>query len=185
MAYRLSLSLRKSLSFPKCFEFVGNDVCPKGNQPAQSKHQLLKTWPIPDIVHDVATFIGFAQFYSKFIHHFELRVAPLWELTIKRKYTYPVAAIWTDACQRSFDDIRDTIISDPCLLCYNPKCLVIPCSDLSSKGFGYVVCQPGTDDKSEAAMKAYRLGSDYNFMTKDSSATIRPVAFGGRQCHAK
>jgi hypothetical protein len=64
MAYCLSLSLRKSFIFPKCFEFVGNNVCPKGNRPAQSKHQLLKTWPIPDIVRDVATFIGFAQIYS-------------------------------------------------------------------------------------------------------------------------
>jgi hypothetical protein len=134
----------------------------------------------PDIVHDVATFIGFAQFYSKYIHHFELRVTLLQELTIKREYTDPVAAIWTDACQLSFDDIWDAIISDPCLLCYNPKRLVILCSDFSSKGFGYVVCQPGTDDTSEAAMKAYQLGSDFNFMMKDSSATIRPVAFGGR-----
>ena len=131
-------------------------------------------------MHDVATFIGFAQFYSKYIHHFELRVTPLRGLTIKHEYTNPVAAIWTDACQRSFDDIRDAIISDPCLLCYNPKRLVILCSNFSSKGFGYVVCQPGTNDTSEAAMKAYRLGSDFNFMTKDSSATNRPVAFGGR-----
>ena len=45
MAYHLSLSLRKSFIFPKRFEFIGNDVCPEGNRPAQSKHQLLKTWP--------------------------------------------------------------------------------------------------------------------------------------------
>jgi hypothetical protein len=36
MAYRLSLSLKKSYIFPKQFEFVGNDVCPEGNWPAQS-----------------------------------------------------------------------------------------------------------------------------------------------------
>jgi hypothetical protein len=153
MAYRLSLSLRKSFIFPKHFKFVGNDVCPEGNRPAQSKHQLLETWPIPDMVRDVATFIGFAQFYSRYIHHFELRVTPLRELTIKRKYTNPVAAIWTDACQCSFDDVRDAIFSDPCLLRYNPKRLVILRSNFSSKGFGYVVCQPGTNNTSEAAMK--------------------------------
>jgi hypothetical protein len=34
MAYRLSLSLKKSSIFPKRFKFVGNDVCPKGNWPA-------------------------------------------------------------------------------------------------------------------------------------------------------
>ena len=31
-------------------------------------------------------------------------------------------------------------------------------------------------------MKAYRSGSDFNFMTTGSSAMIRPVTFGGRRC---
>jgi hypothetical protein len=46
-AYCLSLSLKKSFIFPKQFKFIGNDVCPDGNHPAQSKHQLLTTWPHP------------------------------------------------------------------------------------------------------------------------------------------
>ncbi len=79
MLYRLSLSLMKSFIFPKCFEFVGNNVCPKGNWPVQSKHELLKTWPQPEIVWDVPKFIGFAQFYRKYIHHFEVCVSPLYE----------------------------------------------------------------------------------------------------------
>ena len=75
------------------FEFVGNDVCPEGNRPAQSKHQLLESWPQPEIVRDVAKFIGFAQFYSKYIHHFELRVAPLRALTTIHEYTDQVSPI--------------------------------------------------------------------------------------------
>jgi hypothetical protein len=109
MAYRLSLSLKKSFISPKRFEFVENDDCPDGNRPAQSKHQLLQLWPSPEVVCDVAKFIGFAQFYSKYIHHFELRIISLRELTAKREYTNPVADIWMDACQRSFDDIREAI----------------------------------------------------------------------------
>ena len=93
LAYCLSLSLQKSFVFPTRFEFVGNDVCPEGNQPAQSKHQLLKSWPQPEIVRDVAKFIGFAQFYSKYIHHFELRVAPLRALTTIHEYTDQVSPI--------------------------------------------------------------------------------------------
>jgi hypothetical protein len=68
---------------------------------------------------DVAKFIGFTQFYGKYIHHFELRIQPIRDLTIKREYTEPVAEIWTDACQRSFNDVRDAILSDLCLLLYN------------------------------------------------------------------
>jgi hypothetical protein len=40
-SYRLSLSLRKSDIFPKCFKFVGIDVCLDGNCHVMSKHQLL------------------------------------------------------------------------------------------------------------------------------------------------
>ena len=61
-AYNLSLTLCKSHFFPKLFEFVGIDVCNYGIRPAQSKFMLLKTWPAPEFVRDVAKFIGFAQF---------------------------------------------------------------------------------------------------------------------------
>jgi hypothetical protein len=38
----LSLGLKKSHIFPMLFEFVGIDVCPDGNRPTMSKHQLLQ-----------------------------------------------------------------------------------------------------------------------------------------------
>ena len=70
-SYHLSLSLRKSHIFPNCFELVGIDVCLDGNCSAMSKHQLVEHWPQPESVRDVAKIIGFAQFYSKIIPHFE------------------------------------------------------------------------------------------------------------------
>jgi hypothetical protein len=89
LAYRLSLSLRKSCISPPRFESVGVDVCDDGNQPAKSKHTHLQTWPPPELVRDVEKFIGLAQFYSRFIHHFEIRITPLRKLT-KLEYTAPV-----------------------------------------------------------------------------------------------
>ena len=84
-AYNLSLTLCKSRFFPNRFEFVGVDVCNDGNCPAESKYMLLKTWAEPEFVRDVAKFIGFAQFYSRFIPNFKIRVAPLCTL-IKGEY---------------------------------------------------------------------------------------------------
>ena len=120
-AYCLSLSLKKSFIFPERFEFVGNDVSPDGNRSAQTKHQLLESWPHPTIVRDIAKFIGFAQFYSVYIHHFELRITPLREITIKSEYTDPVGPLWNDAAQRSMDDLKEAILSDPCLMHFNHK----------------------------------------------------------------
>ncbi len=63
---------KKSHIFPKQFEFVGSNVCPEGNHPAMTKHQLLEHWPMPIIVCDIAKFVGFMQFHSCFVPNFEI-----------------------------------------------------------------------------------------------------------------
>jgi hypothetical protein len=83
--YRLTLSLKKSHFFPKRFKFVGISVPANGNQPAMSKHNLLRHWPLPKLVRDVASFVGFLQFYSNAIPHFEVRALPLPEI-LTREY---------------------------------------------------------------------------------------------------
>ncbi len=106
LAYHRLLSLRKSHLFFLRFEFVGNDVCADGNHPAQSKHQLLSTWPKPKLVKYIAKFIGFVQFYSKYINHFEVKATPLHELTINNEYTDPVAPIWFNAVQHALNNLK-------------------------------------------------------------------------------
>jgi hypothetical protein len=114
-AYRLSLNLCKSHIFPSHFEFVGIGVCIDGNHLAQSKHTLLETWPAPETVHDAVKFIGFAQFYSRFIHNLKLHVAPLREIT-KQEYTDPITQYWSNAAQNSLDAMKNAILADPCVL---------------------------------------------------------------------
>ena len=113
-AYRLTPSLKKSHFFPKHLEFVHIDVSPDGNRPAMSKHELLKHWPTPVLVRDVASFVGFLQFYSKFIPNFEIRVEPLQKI-MARECTKEVGDLWTPEAQSTFNDLRNSILSDPCL----------------------------------------------------------------------
>ena len=123
-AYRLTLSLKKSHFFPKRLEFVGIDVSPDGNRPAMSKHELLKHWPIPVLVCDVASFVGFLQFYSKFIPNFEIRVEPLCTI-MARDYTKEVGDLWTPKAQSTFDELRNSILGDPCLQRFDPHKLTV------------------------------------------------------------
>jgi hypothetical protein len=62
LVYHLSISLKKNFIFPQYFEFLGNDICPDGNSPSQSKHKLLSTWPHPEVVRNIAKLIGLFGF---------------------------------------------------------------------------------------------------------------------------
>jgi hypothetical protein len=132
---------------------------------------------------DVAKIVGFAQFYGMFIPQCELRIAPLRDLITKLEYTEPVVPHWTTAAQDFFNNFKLAILSDPCLKHFDHNRLIVLRLDFLSEGFGYVVCQPGTDIALTVAMDAYRSGLDFSFMTKDSAAVLHPVAFGVGRCH--
>jgi hypothetical protein len=68
------------------------------------------------------------------------------------EYTDPVKLHWTTAAQDSFEDIKPAILLDPCLMQFNHQQLIVLCTDFSSRGFGYVLCQPGNNKASTAAM---------------------------------
>jgi hypothetical protein len=95
--------MKKSHFFLNWLEFIGIDVSPNGNRPAMLKHKLLKHWPIPEYVRDVASFVGFLQFYSKFIPHFKVCVDPLRRI-MQRDYMELVGDLWTSDAHATFDD---------------------------------------------------------------------------------
>jgi hypothetical protein len=50
--------------------------------------------------------------------------------------------------------------------------------DFSGEGFGYVACQPANNHASLQAMHKYMQGRTFDFMMKDSTTMLHPVAFG-------
>ncbi len=175
----LSLSLKKSFIFPKRVKFVGIDVCQDGNRPAMSKHQLIVHWPTPVIVRDVAKFVGFLRFYSRFIPNFEVRILPLRKI-MKDDYTSTIGSAWTPAANAAFKEMRQAILSDPCLQRYDHCKLLVLHTDFSKDGFRFVACQPANNEVSLTAMNRCMRGKGFDFMTKMSLAVLHPVAFGCR-----
>jgi hypothetical protein len=176
----LSLNLKKCHWIPERLKFVGIDVTADGNRPAQSKHQLLDSWPVPTIVRDVSSFIGFAIFYSKFIPLFESRITRLREITTLES-TELVAPVWDSKAQSEFDDIRNAILADPVLRRFDYRRRTYLLSDFCKNGFGYVACQPGNDPSSLAAMHREMAGGDCEFLLPNSKLLLHPVAFGCRR----
>jgi hypothetical protein len=127
-----------------------------------------------------AKFIGFGQFYSRFIPHFELRIPTLRSIT-SNDYSQPIGDLWTPAAQAEFDDIHNAILADPCIKRFDSTKLVVLRTDFSSLGFGYCLLQPGDDAASVSAAQDYRDGKGFAFMTKESQAVLNPVCFGARK----
>ena len=176
----LSLSLRKTHIFPKRFEFVGIDVCIDGNRPAMSKRQLLLHWPGPEIVRDVAKFVGFILFYGRYIPHCEIRLEPL-RTIMAHEYDEPLGTLWTAHAAASMESLKVAFLDDPCTKRFDHRKLLVLMTDFSTKGFGYVACQPGDDDESQAAMREFMRGGQCEFLKKGSKIALHPIAFGSRR----
>jgi hypothetical protein len=96
----------------------------------------------------------------------------------KNEYTDPAALLWTDTDQATLEDMKNTIISNPCLQRFDYQKLVLLCTDFSALGFGYMLLQPGNNDASIKASQEYREGKGVSFMTKDFPAVLHHVCLG-------
>ena len=63
--------------------FVGYMVSPAGIGMDPEKIQSILGWPVPKSVKEVQSFLGFANFYRKFIGYYSRLATPLTTLTRK------------------------------------------------------------------------------------------------------
>ena len=71
----------------------------------------IQEWPIPTTVKQVRSFLGFGNFYRKFISHYSDVTNPLTNLTKKdNKFK------WTEECQKAFDNSKKQFTEEPVLL---------------------------------------------------------------------
>ncbi|GLB45344.1 putative retrotransposable element tf2 155 kda protein type 1-like [Lyophyllum shimeji] len=68
----------------------------------------IKEWPTPTNIKGVRSFLGFGNFYRKFISHYSDLARPLKELTKKDK-----PWDWTAECQEAFDKLKTAFLSAP------------------------------------------------------------------------
>ena len=94
-----------------------------------TKVEAITKWPSPRNVTELQRFIGFANFYRRFINQFSSITRPLHELT---KNDTPF--IWSDKCEESFDRLKNMFTTAPILSIadpYRPFILECDCSDFA------------------------------------------------------
>jgi hypothetical protein len=104
-----------------------------------SKIDVVLSWPKPANVKEVQSFLGFANFYRRFIYNYSKISRPLNNLT--RKNT---RFIWTDRCQKAFDSLKTAFTTAPILAHFNPENPIIVETDSSEYAIAGILSQLNT-----------------------------------------
>ena len=130
---------------------------------------------------DISSFISFALFYSDYIPFFEFRIQRLRKLTtLPYEHTLTCVDFDHDA-QQEWNDIKKALLSDPLLRRADKNKRVYLRTDFSSKGFGFVVLQPGDDKISLDAMKREEEGGVCEFDINKKGPRLLPCAMGAKK----
>jgi len=117
-------------------EFLGLIVKPDQLTMDPTKLAGIKEWLAPTTVKGVRSFLGFGNFYRRFIGHFAELAQPLNELTRKNKVFE-----WTANCQLSFEALKAKFSESPVLLMPDPTKPFVVESDASKFATGAVLRQ--------------------------------------------
>ena len=132
-------------------EYLGYVLSSYGLTMSDAKVKTIQEWPEPRKVKDIQSFLGFANFYRRFIFNYSDIVIPLTRLT--RKDT---PWNFNENCRRAFNTLKQVFTSAPILTHWVPD--------------AQLVVETNTSD--------YALAAILSIMTKDNE--IHPVAFHSR-----
>nr|XP_055074659.1 uncharacterized protein LOC129454170 [Misgurnus anguillicaudatus] len=156
--YGLKLSPEKCSFFQTSVRYLGHIVSQHGVSTDPSKIEAVKTWPKPQTLKELKSFLGFAGYYRRFVKDFSKIVRPLNDLTAgyppvrknakcrEVKQTYlnprdPLGQRWTNECQRAFDTIVDKLTTAPILGYADPRLPYLLHTDASTIGLGAALYQ--------------------------------------------
>ena len=76
-----------------------------------AKVTAITEWPVPRSMKEVQQFLGFANFYRKFINNYSAIASPLTYLT--RKAVKATRFAWTPAADAAFLQLRQAFVAAP------------------------------------------------------------------------
>ena len=128
--------------------YLGMIISTSGVKMDPKKVQCIVDWEDPKDLKDVQAFLGFANFYRRFIKNFSRIARPLVALTKKNaKFD------WSRACSNAFSKLKNAFISAPVLRHFDPSREIFVEVDASDHVSAAVLSQ------------------------KDDGGTLHPVAF--------
>ncbi|KAI2644146.1 Transposon Tf2-6 polyprotein [Labeo rohita] len=138
---QLYVKAEKCVFHAKSVLFLGHIISAEGIKADPAKVRAVAEWPTPDSWKALQRFLGFANFYRRFIRNFSLVAAPLTALTSPK-----IPFRWNCQAQEAFDVLKSRFISAPVPCLPDPERQFIVEVDASEVGVGAVLSQRSPRD---------------------------------------
>ena len=152
--------------------YLGLIITTQGVQMDQEKLKAVTEWKTPACVKDVQAFLGFANFYRRFIQGFSLLAKPLTQLTKKdTKFE------WSDKCEGAFQSLKLAFTTAPILIHFDPIKEVVLETDASDEVVAGVMSQYDAESRLKPvayfSTKMSPAECNYEIYDKELLAIIR------------
>ena len=144
----LRLKPAKCCFFQTEVRYLGHIISREGVATDPHKTDKVAEWPAPQCRREVQQFLGFANYYRRFIRDFAQLARPLYRLTEET-----ASFQWSDDCQESFDTLCECLSSAPVLAYPDFNRPFILDTDASDIGIGGVLSQ--LDEEGRERVIAY------------------------------
>ncbi|KAK3515288.1 hypothetical protein QTP70_013484 [Hemibagrus guttatus] len=135
--HNLFLKAEKCLFHQPTVQFLGYVIDRSGVRMDEKKVTAVRDWPTPTTVKELQRFLGFANFYRRFIRGYSSVTSPLTNL-LRNK---PKTLVWTPAATHAFQMLKQAFTTAPLLVHPDPELPFIVEVDASTTGVGAVLSQ--------------------------------------------
>ena len=152
--HQLAIAPDKCEWYRSRVNFLGYIISPEGVEMDQEKIRTVVEWEAPDSVKGVQSFLGFANFYRRFIEGYSELTRSLTDLTKKSEKFF-----WSDTCEcgRAFEELKQRFTSAPILRYYDPELPCIIECDASDFAIGAVLSQKFKDRLHPIAFHSHKM----------------------------
>ncbi|KAL0159827.1 hypothetical protein M9458_043552, partial [Cirrhinus mrigala] len=143
LAHQLYCKLEKCAFHQHSTTFLGFIISAQGVAMDPQKLEAVRSWPLPASLKQLQRFLGFANFYRRFIRGFSSIAAPLTALTKPSRGEFHL----TPEATQAFRTLCHQFTTAPILTHPDPTKVFVVEVDASDVGVGAVLSQRGPDEK--------------------------------------
>ena len=178
--FQLFANRKKCEFFTTRVEYLGFIVSTAGVEMDTRRVETIRDWPTPKTYREVQVFLGFANFYRRFIHHYSAIAAPLTSLLKGSKDGRKTGPLeWSDNAQTAFQQLCRKFTEAPLLQHFNPSQKIRVETDASNFAVAGILSQP--DDQESWRPVAFwsrkMIPAEQNYEVHDQELLAVVAAF--------